>query len=155
MPIPTKPPPLLPCHEPSCGSVGIDRTKFEELFEYFYVENAWYASLRRGAHFVRFVHSDFMHAVYKEPAQNKPRTVWQPDRAERLLWIGFTLENPTVILKVRSSRYLFFCRMSDPITPWYLVVTDWNGGPEMQFVTAYGMDHEGYRRQSKQGMKLV
>lgn len=138
--LPVKPPPLLPC--PDTTGHGLLPDDFHALFQYLYVESHWYARPPHGNPLkVTFLPHHFDHAFFKEPIKGQPRTIWKPDRAERLLWIGYTLENPSEVYRVGSSRSNFFCRMADRAAPWYLVVLDRMGEWVANFVTAYPLGH--------------
>lgn len=152
---PVKPPPLLPClNEAACLS-GLSQGTFRELFGYLYVDCPWFATVPgHSACRVRFRPRHFEHAFYKEAEAGEARVVWQPDRAERLLWIGYTLEQPTQTYRVGERRHNFFCRMADPEAPWYLVVTDLYREHELDFVTAYPLGHHSYSKMSKHGKRI-
>jgi hypothetical protein len=142
--IPVKPPPLLPCLDAPAHGHGLTQDDFRALFQYLYLECPWYATLPKGETIsVRFRRSSFDHVFFKEPAEGQPRTVWQEDRAERILWIGYTVENAVEVRKVGAARVNFFCRMADDAAPWFVVVTDRTNG-KLDFVTAYPLDDRGY-----------
>jgi hypothetical protein len=149
--IPVKPPPLLPCLDASAPGHGLTQDDFRALFEYLYVDTHWYVTLPKGqAVRVRFRPRHCEHAFFKEPAEGQPRTIWQPDRAERILWIGYTVENPAEVRKVGVARLSLFCRMADHRTPWFVVVTDRRNG-ELDFVTAYPLTHDEYLKARRTG----
>lgn len=149
-----KAPPLIPSLALPGRGEGLTEDHFRALFQYLYVEAHWYARLPEGAVRVTFHPHHFAHAFFKESARGAPRTIWQPRRAERLLWIGYTLENPTEVHQVNSSRFDFFCRLSDREAPWYLVVIDQRGNETANFVTAYPLDHREAANSRKTGVLL-
>lgn len=152
---PVKPPPLLPCLNTSDLGHGLVEADFRAIFGYLYVDAHWYIrppgedTLK-----VTFLPRHFDHAFFKEPERGQPRTVWKPDRAERLLWIGYTLENPVEVYRVESSRYKLFCRMADRTAPWYLVVIEQMGDWVANFVTAYHLGHRDVVGSRKIGVLL-
>lgn len=153
--IPVKPPPLLPCFDASIPGPGLAQDTFRELFEYLYVDCHWYVTLPKGeAVEVRFRPRHFRHALFKEPATGEGRTLWVAERAERILWIGYTLEHPTEVRQVGAGRFTFFTRMADHCYPWFLAVTDQING-ELDFVTAYPLDHNGYLRARRTGVTVL
>lgn len=140
--IPAKPPPLIPPLDALGQGHGLTQDCFRALFRYLYIEAHWYATVPRcGTLKVTFLPHHFDHAFFKEPDKGRPRDVWKPDRAERLLWIGYTVENPCEVHQVGSSRFNLFSRMADRAAPWYLVVIDRMGDWVASFVTAYPLGH--------------
>jgi len=152
--IPVKPPPLLPCFDRSNPAPGLTEDHFRAVFAYLYVDAPWYATLPKGkALEVRFRPRHFEHAFFKEPAKGRARTVWQKDRAERILWIGYTVENAVEVRKVGEARFTFFCRMADREAPWFVVVTNLMAGA-LDFVTAYPLDSHGYVQARSTGVMV-
>lgn len=145
-----KPPPLIPSIDATTNGQGVGEDCFRDLFQYLYVDAHWYARLPGGSSLkVAFLPHHFRHAFFKEPAPAQPRTVWKPERAERILWIGYTIENPCEVYRLGASRLNYFCRMGDRQAPWYLVVVDRMGEWIANFVTAYPLGHQdavGMRR---------
>jgi hypothetical protein len=154
--IPVKPPPLIPCLDSPGRGRGLCQNEFRDLFEYLYIEGHWYATPpgKRISLKVTFLPHHFDHAFFKGATDGGPRIIWKPDRAERLLWIGYTLENPSKVYQVRNSRFNLFCRMTDRSAPWYLVVVDRTGEWVANFVTAYPLDHERIKDARKTGRLL-
>lgn len=141
--IPAKAPPLLPSLDATGQGPGLTEDSFRALFQYLYVEANWYVTVPGGHTLkVAFRPDHFNHAFFKEPAKGEPRSVWKADRAERLLWIGYTLENPSEVYRAGSARFSFFCRLADRSAPWYLVVIEATGDWTANFVTAYPVGHE-------------
>ena len=152
-PIPIKAPPLLPCCTTSAHGLG--EGNFRDLFEYLYVDGHWYGTLPKGETFkALFLPDHFDHAFYKEATPGGVRTIWKPERAERILWIGYTLEHPAEVRLVSGSRYNFYTRMADRVAPWYIVVTDCTSRSDAYFVTAYPLPHDRARTSRKQGALL-
>jgi len=140
--LPEKPPPLLPDLATRSDGHGLTQDDFRALFQYLYVEGNWYTTPPGEPPLtVNFLPHHFDHAFFKEPGRGAPRTIWKPDRAERLLWIGYTLENPCEVYRVGASRLNLFSRMGDRSAPWYLVVIDRMGEWVANFVTAYPLGH--------------
>ena len=151
--VPVKPPPLIPCCDETGHGLNVD--DFQALFGYLYVGACWYVTPPRIETLrVVFHPHHFDHAFFKEPDKGQRRTVWKPDRAERLLWIGYTVENPSEVYRVGTSRLNLFCRMGDRAAPWYLVVIDRTGEVVATFTTAYPMDHRNAVGKSKIGVPL-
>ncbi len=149
--IPAPPPPLLPCFDPSSPAPGLAQSHFRALFGYLYVDVHWYATMPKGrAVRVRFRPRHFDHAFFKEPAKGQPRAIWERDRAVRLLWIGYTVENSVEVRKVGAARLTFFCRMADHAAHWFVVVADDTGGG-LDFVTAYPLSDREYLRARSTG----
>jgi len=148
-----KPPPLIPYCDTS--GHGLKEEDFRALFDYLYVEGAWYTA-PPGERSLRVVFEPhhFRHAFYKEPGKGQRRTLWKPDRAGRLLWIGYTVENPAEVYQVGASRFNLFCRMADHSAPWYLVVIDQTGEWVASFVTAYPLGHKEAVNQRRIGKLL-
>ena len=145
-----RPPPLIPSLEGADPTQGLTQDCFRSLFQYLYVEAHWYANLP-GRHTLKvsFRPDHFDHAFYKESRPGQPRSLWKPERAERLLWVGHTIENPCEVYQMRASRLSLFCRLADREAPWYLVVVDRTGEWVASFVTAYPLGHRdaaGMRR---------
>jgi len=152
---PVKPPPVLPCFDAASSAPGLCQAHFRALFGYLYVNCHWYASLPKGeAVAVRFRPEHFNHIFFKAPARGQPRTVWRPERAERILWIGYSVEHPAEIRQVGASRLTFYTRMADRRWPWFLVVTDRNGGA-LECVTAYPLSHKQVRQSRRAGDTIL
>lgn len=150
-----RPPPLIPSLDGPGSGQGLHQDCFRALFQYLYVEAHWYATLPGGGTLkVAFLPHHFGHAFLKEPAPGQPRSVWKSERAERLLWIGYTIENPCEVYRLGASRLNFFCRMADRNAPWYLVVTDRMGEWVANFVTAYPLGHRDAAGMRKIGVLL-
>jgi len=140
--LPASPPPLLPYLDAPAHGHGLTQDDFRALFQYLYVEAHWYTTPPGEKTLkVTFLPHHFGHAFFKGPVKGQPRTIWKPDRAERLLWIGYTVENPAETYQVGTSRFNLFCRMADHAAPWYLVVIDRMGEWVANFVTAYPLGH--------------
>ncbi len=140
--LPAKPPPLLPDLATRSDGHGLTQDDFRALFQYLYVEANWYTTPPGEPPLtVNFLPHHFDHAFFKEPGRGAPRTIWKPDRAERLLWIGYTLENPREVYRVGASRLNLFSRLGDHAAPWFLVVLDRMGEWVANFVTAYPLGH--------------
>jgi hypothetical protein len=152
---PSKPPPLLPYSDPDGLGPGLTQADFRALFDYIYVAGHWYAEVPGQLPLkVRFLSRHFDHAFFKEPAEGEPRTVWQPQRAERILWIGHTLENPTEVYQDGASSYRFLCRMGDSAAPWCRVIVVKTGDGAANFVTVYTLSHDDARERGKGAVRL-
>ena len=150
-----RPPPLLPYHDPACGSMGLDRPRLEEVFAWAYFgETYYYATLDKVAHRVKFPDDAFTHVCFKEPQKNTPRTIWKPERAERILLVGFTFEHPTRIYQESRNVFKFLYRTASPQWPWFMVVTDRSNQGEVTLVTAYPLTHDQAKGKFKVGKRI-
>jgi hypothetical protein len=148
-------PPLMPCWQD--GGPGLTIPHFRNLFEYVYIRGHWYAPFPRGSVLkVRFTQASFDHAFFKEHRETMRRTEWQPDRAQRFLWIGLAIERPTTVCCAGGAgpRYYLFCRLANDQWPWYLVVVEETDPGVAVFITAFPLDHDRYKKLVKEGSRV-
>ncbi len=152
---PSRVPPLLSKMAQAAAADASCERELREMFDYLYVGGHWYVYPGRGHDYLRVVFEprDFDHVCYKEADASTPeRTVWRPARAERLLWIGHTIENPWQTRWLRDERrYILLTRTGDPALPVYQVVLDLVHD-HFDFITAYPGDRSHEKKLHCEGV---
>lgn len=159
MAVPSHPlPPLLSLFASAAGNDPQWQTELRAFFAHYYIQGHWYAYPGRGHQLlsVDFEGSDFDHICFKEPnPTTTARTQWRTDRAERLLWVGFTLENPDQTRWLRpSNRYVLARNTGDTALPVYVVVLDLIHQDHFDFITAYPGDGKKQRSLRLEGVPV-
>jgi hypothetical protein len=140
--LPAQPPPLIPYRDASCSGPGLEIGHFQEFFDYYYRRVPWYTTISDIPVRIRFRPKSFFHAFFKGPYEDE-RDEWQPERACRIFWIGYTLDESSCVLQLSSSRFNVLCRMFDKEWPWFLVSIDQNESRfDADFVTAFPADQK-------------
>lgn len=147
-------PPRLPNAEGSPGGPGLLRSHFEDLFRFLYVQGNWYRNVEgKAAARIFFAGQNFDHAFFKAGSEGEGRNVWQPDRAELMLWIGHTVEHGEV--RLQGPRDVMFMSKCRGKKPWYRVVTTRRVNGDLQFVTAYAISEREYLESCKTSCRVL
>ena len=151
-------PPLLPLFASAAGNDPRWQTELRAFFDHYYVQGHWSAYPGRGHRLlsVDFEESDFDHACFKEHSPTTTaRTQWRTDRAERLLWVGFTLEIPDQTRWLKpGNRYVVTRSTGDTALPVYVVVLELIHQDDFGFITAYPGDESKRKSLRFEGVSL-